>query len=403
MTFCRSPFELRPLELASGLVFGSGSRRVRAQAPDEVRAEPVEALREAVLPALAPGPCFVSFSGGRDSSAVLAAAVSAARREGLPLPVPVTNVFPEAARSSESDWQELVVRHLDLDDWVRLELREELDCVGPVARKLLERHGLLWPFNAHFHAPLLEVARGGTLLTGVGGDELLGTSHWARAADVLSRARRPRLRDVPRVGLALAPYAVRRAVVRRRFPVDVRLSWLTDRANGELRQWAADDVASEPLRWSERRHWWSLRRATEIGLRSLDLIAEDHAAQIRHPLTDVGFASSVERFAARHRLHDRTSVLLGVFSSVLPSSILERTSKAAFDAAFFGAESRELAGVVVEELADLEDVAPAALREEWSSASPDAHSYLLLQAAHVRLASARNLNFGTVAPRAEGS
>ena len=140
---------------------------------------------------------------------------------------------------------------------------------------------------------------------------------------------------------------------------------------------------SEPLRWSERRHWWSLRRATEIGLRSLDLIAEDHAAQIRHPLTDVGFASSVERFAARHRLHDRTSVLLGVFSSVLPSSILERTSKAAFDAAFFGARVATLAGVVVEELADLENVAPAALREEWSRASPDAHSYLLLQAGHV--------------------
>jgi asparagine synthase (glutamine-hydrolysing) len=181
------------------------------------------------------------------------------------------------------------------------------------------------------------------------------------------------------------------------------LSWLTDRANGELRKSAADEVAREPLRWSERRHWWSLRRATEIGLQSLDLIAEDHAAQIRHPLTDVGFASSVERFAARHRLHDRTSVLLRAFSSVLPSSILERTSKAAFDAAFFGNESRALAEVVVEQLADLEIVAPAALREEWSSASPDAHSYLLLQAGHVRLASTRNLDFGTVAPRAEES
>ena len=400
--FCRSPFELRPLELASGLVFGPGPGGVSAQAPAELRGEPAEALREAVLPALASGPCFVSFSGGRDSSAVLAASVSAARREGLPLPVPVTNVFAEVTSSSESDWQELVVRHLDLDDWVRLELREELDCVGPVARKLLERHGLLWPFNAHFHAPLLEVARGGTLLTGIGGDELLGTSHWARAAAVLSRATRPRLRDAPRVGLALAPYAVRRTVVRRRLPIDVRLSWLTDRANGELRRWAADDVASEPLRWSERRQWWSLRRATEIGLRSLDLIAEDHAAQIRHPLTDVGFASSVERFAARHRLHDRTSVLLAAFSTILPSPILERTSKAAFDAAFFGSESRALAEVVAEELADLEEIAPAALREEWSRASPDAHSYLLLQAGHVRLASARNLNLRTVVPRAEG-
>ncbi len=216
MTFCRSPFDLSPLELASGLVFGAGPRRARTS--EDVRAQPAEALEEAVLPALARGPCFVSFSGGRDSSVVLAAAASAARREGLPLPVPVTNVFPEAASSSESEWQELVVAHLGLSDWIRLELHDELDCVGPLAQGILERHGLLWPFNAHFHAPLLEVARGGTLLTGVGGDELLGTSHWARAATVLSGATRPGLRDVPRVGLALAPYAVRRWALRRRLP-----------------------------------------------------------------------------------------------------------------------------------------------------------------------------------------
>ena len=41
------------------------------------------ALEAAVLPALQRPPCLVSFSGGRDSSAVLAVAADVARRHGL--------------------------------------------------------------------------------------------------------------------------------------------------------------------------------------------------------------------------------------------------------------------------------------------------------------------------------
>jgi asparagine synthase (glutamine-hydrolysing) len=382
VTFCRSPFELSPLELASGLVFGTAPRP--APTPAHPPGEPLEALEQALLPALERGPCFVSFSGGRDSSAVLAAAVSAARREGLPLPVPATNVFQDAPRSSETEWQELVVRHLGVDEWVRLELRDELDCVGPLAKGILERHGLLWPFNAHFHAPLLEVARGGTLLTGVGGDELLGTSQWARAAAVLSGAARPSFRDLPRAVVAVAPYAVRREALRRRYPVDTRLPWLTAEANRELLRRSSDDVAREPVRWSRRWRAWSDRRETQIGLRSLELVAEAYGARIEHPLTDLGFVSSVARRAAKSRLHDRTAVLQAVFSSVLPGSVIERTSKAAFNSVFFGADSRSLAEKAPDELARVEPVDPNALRRAWAAKSPDAHSFLLLQAALVR-------------------
>ena len=192
--FCPSPFMFSPAELASGLVFGTTGPGPAV--PSDVPADPLVALESAMLPALLRGPCVVSFSGGRDSSAVLAAATALARREGLPLPVPATNVFRSARWAGESEWQERVVAHLGLDDSVRLELRDELDCVGPIARSIAERHGLLWPFNVHFHWPLLDVARGGSLLTGIGGDELLGTSRWARAAAVLSRSVRPVPRDL---------------------------------------------------------------------------------------------------------------------------------------------------------------------------------------------------------------
>lgn len=399
MTFCRSPFDLSPVELASGLVFGTVRRDVPA--PEGVPHGPLAALQQAVIPALANGPCFVSFSGGRDSSAVLAAAVTAARREGLPLPVPVTNVFPEAAESSETQWQQLVVEHLGLTEWVRVELTHELDCVGPLAQRILERHGLLWPFNAHFHAPLLEIARGGTLLTGIGGDELLGESHRARAAEVLAGASRPQLRDVVRVGVALAPHRVRSAVARRRYPTDTHLPWLTDAANIEVRRLAAADLAREPLRWSARWRWWNRRRETEIGLRSLDLVARDYEAKIEHPFADGGFVAAVAQLAADKRLQDRTSVYEAVFSSVLPAPLRERTSKAAFGPVFFGPASRSLAKTAVEEVVELEPVDERRLRATWAEAEPDAHSYLLLQAALVRRSeaggSSADLPFGTVA------
>src|SRR2546421_508967 len=130
---------LNPFEIATGLVFGNEAspRRRAAHGTD-----PLEALGEAIRPALLRPPCLVTFSGGRDSSSVLAVATHLARREGLPLPIPATNIFPEVGSSDESVWQEQVIRALELDDWIRLEHIDELDCVGPVAARILKRHGV---------------------------------------------------------------------------------------------------------------------------------------------------------------------------------------------------------------------------------------------------------------------
>ena len=141
-----------PLEIASGLILGT---LPEARAVPRAQVSARAALERAVLDAVARPPCFVSFSGGRDSSAVLALATRVARAEGLPLPIPATNVFPAVELTDEADWQERVVRHLGLDEWARLEHHDELDVVGEFAEDVLSRHGLLWPFNAHFHAPLI--------------------------------------------------------------------------------------------------------------------------------------------------------------------------------------------------------------------------------------------------------
>src|SRR4051812_32873556 len=188
---------MSPLEIASGIVMPKWrSPRPLPQLPAGMT--PRAALERAVLLSLRRGRCLVSFSGGRDSSAVLAVAAAVARRESLPLPVPVTHRFPAAAQTDESEWQEEVVRHLGLDDWVRLEIAEELDALGPVATAAVRRHGVMWPGNAYFHVPIFEAATGGTVLTGIGGDEAFMPSSWSRQLDVLARRVRPRPRDVLR-------------------------------------------------------------------------------------------------------------------------------------------------------------------------------------------------------------
>jgi len=394
LTFCRSPFSFTPLELATGLVFGTEPIDVSAPRGGD----PIDALEAAILPALTGGgPCIVSFSGGRDSSAVLAVAANLARREGLPPPVPATNVFPGSARAEESRWQEEVVRHLGLTEWARIELNDELDAVGPVALDHLGRHGLLWPFNTHFHSPLLRLARGGVLLTGIGGDELLGTTERARAAAVLARAAvRPTPRDALRVGLALAPARLRRRVLRRRARAPGHLDWLTDEGRDALDRELATSVAFAPMRWSKRWAWWRRQRSTRIGLASLDLVAQDCGARIAHPLTDPRFAAAAGRVAASGRLHDRTDVMGAVFGGVLPESLIRRGSKASFDAVFFGEASRSLAASAIDEAESLAVVRPNGLRDVWTRKAPDAHSLLLLQAIAVRRAG-RGLAGGVVA------
>src|SRR5438874_582354 len=81
---------LTPLEVACGRALD-----VEVDTPPlpDVDCDPLTALERACLPALERPPCVVSFSGGLDSSVVLAAAGRAARRAGLAEPIPVTHRF----------------------------------------------------------------------------------------------------------------------------------------------------------------------------------------------------------------------------------------------------------------------------------------------------------------------
>lgn len=372
------PATLRPgpLEVASGLAIGGCPA---AWPPPAGGASPRHALEAVVGRALLTEPCLVSFSGGRDSSAVLAVAVDVARRQGLPLPVPVSYRFPTAPASAESHWQEAVVRHLDVDDWERVTIGSELDAVGPVAHRVLRRHGLLWPFNAHFHLPLLERAAGGTLLTGIGGDELLGPQLWDRARDLRAGRPHPRRYGWPSLAAATSPQVVRRAVLTRRDRID--LPWLAPGVATELNRRRARWRAGTPLAWNGAvAHWWS-SRARALVVSSMATLAHEAGAAAVHPFLDPAVVGAVGRRWGAAGPGGRTVATADLVGDLLPAPVVSRRSKPHFDQAFFSDHSRELARTWTGSGVDSDLVDVEALASGWRSPSPDARSFMLLQAA----------------------
>ena len=71
-------------------------------------------------------------------------AASVAAREGLAAPVPITACF-DAVETDETGWQQLVVEHLGIDEWITVDIGDELDLLGPLGRAFLLRHGLRYP------------------------------------------------------------------------------------------------------------------------------------------------------------------------------------------------------------------------------------------------------------------
>jgi hypothetical protein len=372
---------LGPLEIASGLVFGTGPVLGDSQGPS--RGEPLAALEQVVLRALLHPPCLVSFSGGRDSSAILAVATHVARREGLDLPVPATHRFGSVATSAEDGWQEQVIAHLGLDDWARLENEGELDCLGQVATRTLLRHGLLWPFNAHFHVPLLELAAGGSLLTGIGGDEMLTGSRWTDFRTTLAARRRPAARDALRLGFLAAPRALKRRALARRFSLPY--AWLRPAARRDVVEAWAAQVASEPQSWKAHIRWVRRLRYLDVGVASMRRLAAAEDVQLVHPFLDPDFGGALEHLTRGRRFAGRTAAMQALFGDLLPDPILTRSTKASFDGAFWTAASRAFASGWDGTGIDGDLVDRDVLRQEWLSASPDPRSFTLAQSVWLAL------------------
>lgn len=353
---------------------------------------PRAAFEAAVREQLRRPPCIVSFSGGRDSSAVLAIANHVARREGLDLPIPVTNRFPEAAETDETAWQEKVVGVLGLDDWIRLEWTDELDTLGPYAQRILRRHGILCPFNLQLTLPAAECARGGSLLTGFGGDELLGPHPRVRAARVVYERRRPARRHLRLTAEQLAPRPVRRALAARTSRVDAT-GWLTPRAHALARRRDAEESADHPLRWDDGVEWWWRRRTVQAVRASLMALAADYGATSADPFAHPLVMSAYARQGGAIGVGSRRVALTELVGDLLPADLLARRTKATFDAPLWSTHSREWVDSWNGEGVDPEIVSIRRLRDEWASPRPRAMTFNLAQRAWIASQEGRSAPF----------
>jgi asparagine synthase (glutamine-hydrolysing) len=338
----------------------------------------VEALEAAALPAVARPPCVVTFSGGRDSSLVLAIATRVARRNGLPDPIPATIRFVDNERAEESAWQELVIRHLGLENWVTRDIGTDLDFVGPLASRVLRRHGVLWPLNVYLHESLIAHAAGGSLMTGVNGDSVFGGGRYLATNELLARRRRPRRRDGLRLGLAFAPPWVKRGVMRRRVKPP---RWLQPAARKAFVEAKSRADAAQPLRADRWLDALARRRSLRLATESMDLLAADVDALVVQPLTSRLVMATVAHRGGSRGIGDRTAVMRSLFADLLPDEVLARPDKAMFAAAFVGQWTDEFARGWNGEGVDTDVVDPEVLKAAWCHERFDLRAALLLQSA----------------------
>ncbi len=327
-------------------------------------------------------PCLVSFSGGLDSSALLALAVHVARREGLPDPVPATLVFPSSQAADEHAWQERVLDRLGVAEHRRFEFTDELDAVGPVAAPVLRRHGLIWPFNLHFHVPIIESAAGGAVVTGFGGDELgrASSSLWAERAVAARRIGGPR--ELARVAYALAPGPVKwlREYARGEDYLE-GFGFLTEEGRTQLRRRLASEYTI-PFGFGRvlRDYLWR-SRYFRICRANFQAVADDHDVRMFHPFCEPTVLQALPEGGRFAGMLDRRHIVGELFGDLLPREVVERTSKAVFDdplwtpTALRFAEEWSGAGL------DAQLVDPEAVRRSWLGPDRSTMSTTMLQAA----------------------
>ncbi len=373
---------MSPLEIAWGYLVGhTGS----LPPPTDETVSPRQALEHVVRLSLQRPPCGVAFSGGRDSSLVLAVATHVARRDGLPEPIPITRAFPDAPEAEERDWQELVLRHLHLQDWHRVILRDELDVIGPYASEHLLRYGVVWPPTIAGDIPLVDAVRGGSVMDGEGGDEVLGVGAH-RVAPLTQLLRFPRPIRLGRVGAALetiAPALVRSRLANRQYGELSFVTWLQPEAKHDLISALSRAEVDQPLSFASSVRTVPCRRTQLLGGRNRRILARSRDVEFTSPLLHPDVVHALARDGGRLGRGGRTTVLRRLIPDLLPDLVFTRTSKATFTTCYLGAHTRAFAQQWSGQGVDPELVDPEELRRIWLSDDPIAPTSGLLQAAWI--------------------
>jgi hypothetical protein len=371
-------YVMSPTEIVRGFMTGNVGT---LPPPTDPAAKPRELLEEVVRESLLRPPCGVAFSGGRDSSAVLAVATHVARRDGLPDPVPITRVFPGVTEAEEGRWQERVVRHLRLPDWHRVVLHDEVDAIGPIARSRLLEHGVLWPPNLATDVPMVEIVPGGSVIDGEGGDEVLGDAAH-RVAPVARLVRKPRPLRWRRIRSAVgagAPGWVRARHVCHQ--LEPRLTWLKPAGREVLLSAIAQNERDRPLTFAASLRMVPRKRKQVLTTRNRRILAARSDVVVSSPLLHPDVVHAFARAGGALGPGDRTAVLRRLVGDLLPDDVLARTSKGDYTRCYMGHPTREFAARWSGDGVDHELVDADELKRLWVSQTPIAPTTSLLQAA----------------------
>jgi len=367
-------YRMDSLEIAGGWLNGYDPDPL----PPYPRVSPRQVLERIVSGYLSRPPCLLAFSGGRDSSALLAVAVSVARREGLPLPIPITLTYPAAAGTDESSWQRMVLDHLRLSERLVLTVHQEHDPLGPVATPVLRRHGTLWPPNFAPTWRMMNYARGGVLLTGESGDEVFGIKRITPLTKILAARGRVSPRLYPYVTRALAPAPLRRrTALRNRY----YRSWLREPVEALLSARDADDAAAYSLHAGRHAWQFTTRRCVRRGYEMLRTLGREIDVEYVQTFGEPDFVTALAHAAGFWGWTGRTATMVRLFGDLLPRELLERSTKAYFTHAVFTEHTRSFARQWGGGGVDTDLVDPEALRENWLSESPHLPTMNLLQQA----------------------
>lgn len=334
-----------------------------------------------LAPALERPPCYVAFSGGRDSSALLAAATALARREGLDDPIPVTERYGDLAEADEGRWQHLLLDHLGIREWIVLDVGGRSDLLGEVAQRGLLERGVVWPPALQIKPNMFSALSPGSLVTGEGGDEVFGPRRVTPWLHLARWTRGGRLRAARGAGESLLPRRLRASLQAARLRSGPIQPWLRRPLRDLHLRLVAEDLASEPMRWDRSLPWLCRRRSAVVAEHNYRLLAAEHGLELINPFLDPRFLAALARLGGRLGFATRAQVMREMFADVVPSESLERSTKALFNRAFMGEPTRRFAESWDGTGVDEEWIDADRLRAEWLSESPSAISSVALQQA----------------------
>jgi asparagine synthase (glutamine-hydrolysing) len=222
--------------------------------------------------------------------------------------------------------------------------------------------------------------RGGSLLTGEGGDAVLGP-HRSTPFMLLRAGRRPSRQLLGHAAMAVMPRPIRRRRVARLAAGSVQSRWLRPEALQRHAARVADDETVEPIRYDEATWQIATRRSFATIAHNHAAVAAEHGIRASDPLLDPGFIAALARAGGIWGYSSRTSTMEALFGDVLPPEIIARRTKAWFNQAHTGEATHEFArgwdGTGVDH--DLVDA--DRLRAVWLSDEPTMAAGMLLHSA----------------------